>query len=394
MPKPLNDNTTRIYEGNHLHPDVFDRIRDDYLNQSGYTLVYADAEGNLIYGMPDCVDFPCLSSCRDCRKRVLLESIQAASPCVDLCQKGHALWGVPLYRRNRWIGGLIVTGVNLDYTSGLQDKQQIQTDLEGLVALVRSYRIPVTPGGNGRASSKTLSLPVETHFPINSYFFERLNKNLDNNHGELSDAVRQREWTRVRALIDNIWGMVEKCETSRLDMVKGFAIQLSMGIAKTAMAEADEQHNFQGLVYDMSCRIIYSQTPAQIVENLYHLIDILARMKHPSGIVAHAHLIDDVLTYLEKNYQESLSRATVAKKFGVSASHLSHLLKEKTGRTFSEFITRYRLEAASQLLINTDHSIVDVANEAGFCDQSYLAKIFRKYKGCSPADFRRRYQKR
>ena len=83
-----------------------------------------------------------------------------------------------------------------------------------------------------------------------------------------------------------------------------------------------------------------------------------------------------------------LTRAEVARKAGVSPSHLAGLLQERTGRSFTELVREARIERACELLRTSDHSMAAIADECGFCDQSYFTHVFLKIKKSTPKQYR------
>jgi len=82
----------------------------------------------------------------------------------------------------------------------------------------------------------------------------------------------------------------------------------------------------------------------------------------------------------------------VAKAVGISPSHFSRLIRDKKGRTFTDLLNQYRIERACVLLVRSSNTLADIANETGFCDQSYFSKVFRRYKDMSPARYRETHQ--
>ena len=99
-------------------------------------------------------------------------------------------------------------------------------------------------------------------------------------------------------------------------------------------------------------------------------------------------LIEKATTYLESHIREDLTRESVAKAVGISPSHFSRLIREKKGRTFTDLLNQYRIERACVLLVRSSNTLAHIANETGFCDQSYFSKVFRRYKDMSPAKYR------
>jgi len=82
----------------------------------------------------------------------------------------------------------------------------------------------------------------------------------------------------------------------------------------------------------------------------------------------------------------------VAKSAGLSVSRALHLFKEETGMSLSDYIIKLRIDYGKYLLLNTDISIADLANEAGFYDQSHFTKHFKKIERITPSLFRLKYK--
>ena len=71
-------------------------------------------------------------------------------------------------------------------------------------------------------------------------------------------------------------------------------------------------------------------------------------------------------------------------------TYFSRQFKALTGFGFLEYLTQTRIRAAEQLLAETDLSIVDIAELAGFSCSNYFGDVFRRYKGVSPSAYRAR----
>jgi len=72
----------------------------------------------------------------------------------------------------------------------------------------------------------------------------------------------------------------------------------------------------------------------------------------------------------------------------LSPNYLSSLFKKEVGIPISEYIQRQRVEEAKKLLVLTNYSISDISTWLNFTDQSYFIKIFKKYTGLTPRQFR------
>lgn len=96
-----------------------------------------------------------------------------------------------------------------------------------------------------------------------------------------------------------------------------------------------------------------------------------------------------VLTFLRENYNIQLSLTDMAKAAGMSPKYFCYFFREMTGKTPVEYLNGYRIEKASQKLLNSDLSVTEIAFSCGFNDLSYFIKTFKAHKSISPAKFRK-----
>ena len=67
---------------------------------------------------------------------------------------------------------------------------------------------------------------------------------------------------------------------------------------------------------------------------------------------------------------------------------LSCKFKEETGENFIEYLTEIRLRSARELLQNSQYSIKEICAQSGYSDPNYFSRIFKKYEGVTPSEFR------
>lgn len=99
-------------------------------------------------------------------------------------------------------------------------------------------------------------------------------------------------------------------------------------------------------------------------------------------------LVKRALAYLHQNYARPLSRWEIAEAVGVSEDYLSRVFNRELGLSPWDYLTRYRIQRAKELLQRTEASIRTVAHQVGFKDQAYFSRVFRKQTGRSPQAFR------
>ena len=99
-----------------------------------------------------------------------------------------------------------------------------------------------------------------------------------------------------------------------------------------------------------------------------------------------------VKKYINSHYMEEVRLSTLANLVGMSESAFSRFFKTHTGKKLSEYIIDIRLGYASRMLIETSISIAEISYKCGFNNLSNFNRIFKKYKGCSPTEFKDNYK--
>jgi AraC family transcriptional regulator len=125
---------------------------------------------------------------------------------------------------------------------------------------------------------------------------------------------------------------------------------------------------------------------------LVHLLRRCAAQPDTSGAaqgLANAKL-RQVLDYIHENITDNLSLAELAAVAQMGAHHFTNLFKQSTGLSPYQYVIQQRLAKAQELLKTTDRSIVEIAIESGFSNQSHLTTAFQKNFSITPKKYRDR----
>ena len=99
-----------------------------------------------------------------------------------------------------------------------------------------------------------------------------------------------------------------------------------------------------------------------------------------------------VLDFMKANFSRSLMLADVAEQVHLTGSHLTHLLKRETGKSFKQLLDELRLGNSKNLLAYTDAPMNRIAHDSGFLDQAHFARRFRSQTQLTPGQFRRQHR--
>lgn len=134
----------------------------------------------------------------------------------------------------------------------------------------------------------------------------------------------------------------------------------------------------------------------EVREHLSKLIFLLAR-NCPAGermpsekTLRDGERIKLMLQYIQGRLDGELTLSQIARSAAISENECLRCFRSMTGSTPIQYVKQARIQRAAELLDATDRKISDIGAACGFQEMSYFAKTFRKLRGCTPGDYRRR----
>ena len=95
------------------------------------------------------------------------------------------------------------------------------------------------------------------------------------------------------------------------------------------------------------------------------------------------------MTYIENNYKNPIDEVSLANKFGYTPTYFSKIFKKYANITYKEFLTKTRIAAAKQQLIESTRDVTSIAMDCGFSDVRGLINSFKKIEGITPNAYRK-----
>lgn len=98
--------------------------------------------------------------------------------------------------------------------------------------------------------------------------------------------------------------------------------------------------------------------------------------------------------YISKNYHHKIYIEDIASAIGVSAGHLTRVFHQDTGISIQDYISKFRVERAANLLKYSEASLSEISDYVCFNSQSHFGSVFKKYMGMTPRQYREKFKQK
>ena len=140
-------------------------------------------------------------------------------------------------------------------------------------------------------------------------------------------------------------------------------------------------------IYNCLCQICQSEKPFETVSLIYTLLFLVLENEVIDEKPVTNLGIKNITGYIEENFCEPLSTASLSAVFNYSPEHFCRKFKEGTGITPMNYLKIYRLERAYKMLEDGNKNISNVAAQCGFDDANYFTRCFKKHFGAPPRNY-------
>ncbi|MDN4604210.1 helix-turn-helix domain-containing protein [Paenibacillus sp. F6_3S_P_1C] len=130
---------------------------------------------------------------------------------------------------------------------------------------------------------------------------------------------------------------------------------------------------------------------SEVHAHFYRMFDELGSKVEEKRTLKHEELIRKINCIIERDYADTnLCLTSIADELAMSPIYVSRLYKQLTLKGLTDVINETRIAKAQYLLIETENSVADIAEQTGFTNSSYFYRMFKKFNGVTPNDYRRK----
>ncbi len=134
------------------------------------------------------------------------------------------------------------------------------------------------------------------------------------------------------------------------------------------------------------------------IESRYYLYEIILFFSEQFEMIMNAIgnasnncVWDDIVKYINHNYQDNIKLENLAPLFGYNSSYLGKIFNDKMGENFNSYIDHVRINHSKKLLLQKNLKVYEIAEKVGYHNVDYFHKKFKKYVGESPVEFRKNH---
>lgn len=206
---------------------------------------------------------------------------------------------------------------------------------------------------------------------------------------ELLRCITEGDQRTARQLLNELLGYILFATGGDFSTMRARSLEL---MALLSRAAADGGADL-AQVFELNRRFLeesdHLASSRELTAWLNRVIEQYAALVFDLVDVKHKDTIYKALSYLKQNFTRKLTLEETAAHVGFSAAYFSRVFRQELGMPWGEYLSRLRIEHSMALLRGTDLPVGEICQRAGFEDQSYFIKVFRRYAGMTPGRYRK-----
>lgn len=205
---------------------------------------------------------------------------------------------------------------------------------------------------------------------------------------ELITKVKTGNMQDARAVLNELLGYVFFSENGSLEVIKVRSIELCSLLSRAAIEGGAPTDRILKINNQYLGTLQEIRNIDKLCYKLQEVMEVFTESVFNYTPDKNHEVIKKAISYISRNYNTPLTLEEVAGHVHLNPAYFSTVFKQCSGSSFKEYLNIVRIEESKRLLANTDYSIIDIAIAVGFDNQSYFSKVFKKYTGLTPKQYR------
>lgn len=220
----------------------------------------------------------------------------------------------------------------------------------------------------------------------NENLFHDINKNTAKNYAkQFSNYIQSNNQMLMKVLLKELTLELTHT-TSEIPAIKHLLIDIYILVKQKIMQ----------LYRNVEIPFMANASVIDLLERKYYLYEIISFLAeqfdlwtHSVGYSSGETVLDEVLYYIQNNYQENIKLESIAPLFGYNSSYLGKIFSKKLGVNFNSYVDQIRIKESQKLLEQDELKVYAIAEQVGYKNVDYFHKKFKKYVGKSPMEYKK-----
>ena len=195
----------------------------------------------------------------------------------------------------------------------------------------------------------------------------------------------------ARTLIREILQKIKEDDTLNPGLIFAMSEEILELFYKTMRRRAIEVERVLGEKDIWSRRLSRLNSIEQIVSLLYKLLTEVKASCEKNGQRKSQKAVEIAKSYIAEHYKDEVSLTEVADIVLLNPKYLGELFKKETGLNYSEYLLKYRLDLAKEMLLDVRCRVGEVGEKVGYQDSKYFSRLFKKHVGATPKQYKKMF---
>ncbi len=413
-----------------LDLDIPATLAMHYSKSTGVSCKVIDVEGNILYQYKAFQDFNFCerieeqcgdeSFCKKYRSEAALYSKRFGGKYIFLCPLGYVNWTSPILLDGELVGAFLCGSYLLSTPQHKLVKESLEKFnlSDNAQSDLHKMNIKASYIDTDKVNSLSELLFIMASYVSDIHGFKKMqyDEDVQKNLSSITNYIQHlKELEKKQAAVPYPHDLEEMfyqaVENGQLEEAKGFLNQIiaHLHFYSGANLESIKTKVMEIIVFlprllnvEKSRELVFDDNHQNLIDQIYCATSIDQLVKETGDAISwyiqsislnryksHGYYIYKVTKYINRHYMNKVSLEDVAKEVHLSPNYLSSIFRMEMKMSFNAYLNKVRIDQSKQLLLTNDMSLQDIVQMVGFTDQSYFTKVFKRYVGVTPFEYRR-----
>ena len=201
----------------------------------------------------------------------------------------------------------------------------------------------------------------------------------------LMEAIKIGNSDSVFKCLEQFFRNIKKIQRTRQDYLTPLLYEMLGTTAVTLLHMGENDYNYEAIAELTKPNITVNELEKKLTAYYSGLMQRLGESYYKKNL----QIIQRVIKYVKENYSRDITLNEIANNLYFTPNYLSSLFSRGMGESFSNYITRYRIQKAKELLESGKYKVYEIGEMVGYKNPDYFSKVFKELVGFTPSSYKK-----